>query len=75
MAMHQTALVYTPPKRQPKTKSRPKSEAFKAAAERLDLVNGMAGNPRAPAIIDILSENEHDDLAFYENHAPTQRDR
>jgi hypothetical protein len=68
-------LPYTSGRRQAKRKSRPASDAFKAATKRLDRVNAMAGAHRAPAIIDLLSDNEHDDLALFESIEANGRDR
>jgi hypothetical protein len=68
MAIQNDRLPYAPGKRQPKKKVRPRSDALKTAAERLDIVNGMVGGYRAPAIIILLSDDEGEDLTMYEKN-------
>jgi hypothetical protein len=75
MAIQNDRLPYAPGKRQSKKKVRPTSDALKAAAERLDLVNGMVGGYRALAIINLVSDDEGEDLTMYEKDAADKRDR
>jgi hypothetical protein len=75
MAIQNDPLPYAPGKRQSKKKFRPTLDALKAAAERLDLVNGMVGGYRVPAIINLVSDDEGEDLMMYEKDAADKRDR
>jgi hypothetical protein len=75
MAIHHDGLPYTPGKRQPKKRIRPTSDALKAAAGRLDIVNSMVGGYRAPAIIDLVSNDDSEDLRMYEKDAANMRHR
>jgi hypothetical protein len=46
------------PKPQLKPKSRPSAAAFRASAEKLDLINSLAPHRRVPAIIDLSSDSK-----------------
>jgi hypothetical protein len=74
MAIVHDRLPYTPAKRQPKRKIQPSPDAFKAATERLDKINAMAGAYRAPAYVQLLSDDESGDLALHELHEAARRE-
>jgi len=55
---HHHPCSYTRPKRLPKKRNRPTTTEFRKATAKLAHINLLSGEPKTPAIIDLLSDSE-----------------